>query len=88
MFLPISQYYLYPSQKPNNQRKKALKPQNLASFNDVNQNEENLLQSEQNYVENATHPSIATAEQYEELSVMSSSTSSSSSSSIDHSNSI
>ncbi|XP_055321743.1 uncharacterized protein LOC129577921 isoform X2 [Sitodiplosis mosellana] len=79
MFVPISQYYLYPPQNPNKMRRKQLKPQNAASFNDVNRTEENMLQSEQSYVESSTHPSIATTPQYDELSFMSSS-----SPSIDH----
>lgn len=84
MFVPISQYYLYPPQKSvKMNRKKQLKPQNAASFNDVNRSEENMIRSEQSFVDISTHPTIATTAQYDELM---SSSSSSSSSSIDHSN--
>lgn len=87
MFVPISQYYLYPPQKSvKMNRKKQLKPQNGASINDVNRSEENMIRSEQSYVDSSTHPTISTTAQYDELSFMSSSSSSSSSTSIDHSN--
>lgn len=82
MFVPISQYYLYPPQKTVKMRKKQLKPENAASMNDVNRSEENMLQSEPSYVDSSTQPTIATTSQYDELSYISSS----SSPALDHSN--
>ncbi|XP_031620352.1 uncharacterized protein LOC116338920 isoform X2 [Contarinia nasturtii] len=79
MVLPISEYYLYPPQKPKTKIHK--KELDASLLNDVNQDQ---YQNEQSINESSTpEPTIATTPEYDELSFMSSS--SSSSPSIDHS---